>query len=141
MVMRFDGAPTTGNAVNPGDELTYEVGSTGLGNWNRFAAANNEFVPMHMDDVAARASGFPAAFAMGTLVWAYAHRAIRSWLDGDDRIERVQLRFVAPAFRGHTEVRALVQRDGRHLDLQVLVDDVVVARGVATIREPDLLQN
>ena len=41
--------------------------STALGNWNRFATVNDEFVQIYMDDDAGRAAGYPPAFGMGNL--------------------------------------------------------------------------
>ncbi len=68
--------------------------------WNRFAAVNDEFVPIHMDDAAGMAAGNPSAFGMGNLQWAYLHALIEQWLDGSGRLETLQCRFQAPHLRG-----------------------------------------
>lgn len=51
--------------------------ATDLANWNRYAAVNDKFVPMHMDDAAARAVGYPNAFGVGNLQWAYRRNMLR----------------------------------------------------------------
>ena len=45
--------------VAVGDELPVWSRETGLLNWNRFAAVNDEFFEVHMDDAAARAAENP----------------------------------------------------------------------------------
>ena len=50
--------------------------------WNRYAAVNDEFIPIHMDDAAGQAAGYSGAFGMGNLQWAWLHCLLRDWLDG-----------------------------------------------------------
>jgi acyl dehydratase len=76
--------------------------ATGLANWNRYAAVNDEFVPIHMDDEAGRAAGYPTAFGMGNLQWSYLHSLLRQWLGDDGLIVRVACQFRAPNTRGQT---------------------------------------
>ena len=38
-----------------GEEIPAFVRQTGFDNWNRYAAVNDEFVPIHMDDEAGQA--------------------------------------------------------------------------------------
>src|ERR1700749_2204090 len=71
--------------ARPGDELPPFTRVTGLDNWNRYAAVNDEFVPIHMDDEAGREAGYPTAFGMGNLQLAYLHSLVRGWL-GDDGV-------------------------------------------------------
>jgi hypothetical protein len=47
---------TSAAAAKVGDELPPFVRTTGFDNWNRYAAVNDEFVPIHMDDDAGRAA-------------------------------------------------------------------------------------
>ena len=70
-----------------GTEIPVFQRATGLQNWNRYAAVNDEFVDIHMDDDAGRAAGFPTAFGMGNLQWSYLHTMLRDWIgdDGPDR--------------------------------------------------------
>ena len=70
--------------------------------WNRFAAVNYEFVPIHMDDAAGREAGLPGAVGMGNLQWAYLHNLVRDWLGDDGRILRMDLQFRAMNQRGQT---------------------------------------
>ena len=66
--------------VKVGDELPTFTRETGFANWNRYAAVNDEFVPIHMDDAAGEAAGNGGAFGMGNLQWAYLHNMLRSWV-------------------------------------------------------------
>ncbi len=53
-------------------------------NWNRYAAVNDEFVFIHMDDEAGRAAKNEAgAFGMGNLRFAYLLNMLRDWA-GDE---------------------------------------------------------
>ena len=61
-------------------ELPPYVRTTGLANWNRYAAVNDEFIDIHMDDDAAKAVGMPGVFGMGNLRIAYLHNLLSGWL-------------------------------------------------------------
>lgn len=64
------------------------VRTTGLANWNRYAAVNDEFIDIHMDDAAAQKVGMPGVFGMGNLRIAYLHNMVRDWLgDAGDLVE------------------------------------------------------
>ncbi|PAK28051.1 hypothetical protein CJD44_01030 [Streptomyces sp. alain-838] len=76
------------------------VRTAGFQVWNRYAAVNSEFVDIHMDDEAGRAAGYPGAFGMGNLLWAWLHCAVERWLDGRGRLEHLELRFRRPALKG-----------------------------------------
>ena len=54
--------------VTVGTEVPEYARTTDLANWNRYAAVNDEFVPIHMDDDAGRAAGFPSAFGASRVV-------------------------------------------------------------------------
>jgi len=84
----------------PGTQVTSFVRVPGFHHWNRFAAVNSEFVDHHMDDEAGRASGFPGAFGMGNLTFAWLHCMLREWLGGSGRIVEVDCRFRSPVLRG-----------------------------------------
>lgn len=66
---------------------------TGPANWNRFAAVNDEFVAIHMDDEAGRKAGATGAFGMGNLQWAYMHNALRDWVGESGRISAASCQF------------------------------------------------
>jgi acyl dehydratase len=95
--------------LTPGAELPPFVRTTGFEHWNRYAAVNDEFVPMHMDDEAGREAGFPTAIGMGNLIWAYFHRVLRDWLGEAGRIETISARYSLPNLRNSTlTIRAKV---------------------------------
>ncbi|ROO86583.1 MaoC dehydratase-like protein [Actinocorallia herbida] len=87
--------------------------TAGLEAWNRYAAVNDEFVGIHMDDEAGRAAGYPGAIGMGNLIWGWLHCMLDEWVVGRGRLEHLECRFKAPALKG----------------------DEVVCGGVVTARE------
>jgi acyl dehydratase len=117
------------DTVTVGTALAPFVRTTGFQNWNRYAAVNDEFVPIHMDDEAARAVGFPSAIGMGNLMWSYLHDLLREWIGDDGRIVAVSCSYRSPNLRDMTvEVRGTVtavrDEDGRRLvDLDLGVVD------------------
>ena len=74
-------------SLQVGEEIPAIVRQTGFDNWNRYAAVNEEFVPIHMDDEAGQAAGYATAFGMGNLQWSYLHNVVREWIGerGEDR--------------------------------------------------------
>lgn len=135
-------------AVTVGTVVPEYVRTTDLANWNRYAAVNDEFVPIHMDDGAGRAAGFPSAFGMGNLLWSYLHNMLRDWIeadfDGNGRITSMDLSFRSPNLRGQTvaargTVTAVREEAGATVvDLDVAVvdrdaPDTVLAPGKATV--------
>lgn len=76
--------------------------TAGLGAWNRFAAVNDEFVDIHMDDEAGQAAGYPGAIGMGNLMWSWFHCMLDGWLGEHGRVIDVALRFRRPALKGMT---------------------------------------
>jgi acyl dehydratase len=131
--------------IKVGDELPTFVRSTGFHNWNRYAAVNDEFVPIHMDDDAGRNAGYPTAFGMGNLQWAYLHNLLREWIGEDGRIVTIKCQFRAPNTKGqtvtaHGVVTAVHDEDGERLvDLDVWTEEqngVKLAPGSATVAIP-----
>lgn len=131
--------------LEPGHELAAGPRRGGFAEWNRYAAVNDEFVPIHMDDEAGRAAGYPGAIMMGRLQWSYAHRLLREWLPPSGRIVSVALRFRGPVLRDALfDVKARVvavrtEADERRADLDVWVEDetgTVLASGTATVAVP-----
>ena len=126
-----------------GDELPPFARTTGFANWNRYAAVNDEFVPIHMDDEAGREAGYPTAFGMGNLQWAYLHNLVRDWLGDDGAILSLKCQFRAPNTKGMTVtargvVSAVRAEDGQRIaDLQIWTEDDQgnkLAPGSATVR-------
>ena len=80
-------------AADVGTELPPFIRTTGLANWNRYAAVNDEFIDIHMDPEAARAVGMPDAFGMGNLRIAYLHNLLHGWLGTDGDIVEFRCEF------------------------------------------------
>src|ERR1700722_15748337 len=103
--------------------------ATGLHNWNRYAAVNSEFVPIHMDDEAGQAAGYPTAFGMGNLQWSYLHNMIRDWLGDNGQLIHIGCQFRAPNTKGmtvstHGVVTAVHDEDGqRPVDIEIRTQD------------------
>ncbi|RAY16989.1 hypothetical protein DPM19_02155 [Actinomadura craniellae] len=76
------------------------VRPAGLEAWNRYAAVNDEFVGIHMDDEAGQAAGYPGAIGMGNLVWGWLHCMVEDWLGDRGRLEHLECRFRVPALKG-----------------------------------------
>lgn len=84
---------STTSPVEPGTTIGPFTRTTGFANWNRYAAVNDEFVPIHMDDEAGRAAGYPTAFGMGNLQWSYLHNLVRDWMGDDGHIVSLECQF------------------------------------------------
>jgi acyl dehydratase len=100
--------------VKIGDTLPEFVRTTSFDNWNRYAAVNDEFVPIHMDDEAAQANGLPGAIGMGTLQWSYLHNMVREWVGDRGRMLSMSCQFRSPNLKGQT-----VTATGQVADVQV----------------------
>jgi acyl dehydratase len=131
--------------VEVGQELPRFERMSGFQAWNRYAAVNEEFVPIHMDDEAGRNAGNPAAFAMGNLQVAYLHALLRQWIGDDGRIVSVACQLRAPNLRGqltiaHGRVTAVREEHEETLvDLEVwteTAEGTVLAPGTATVGLP-----
>jgi acyl dehydratase len=125
-----------------GDEIPAFVRTTDLAHWNRYAAVNDEFIPIHMDPAAARAAGQPDVFGMGNLRISYLHAALHEWLAGTGGIVDFRCEFRGMNFKGdrlasRARVARLEERDGArlvHLTLSVENQDGVdTAPGEATV--------
>ncbi len=131
------------------DSITIDVGTTigpfvretGLANWNRFAAVNYEFVPIHMDDEAGRAAGMDGAFGMGNLQISYLHALLREWMGEHGRINKVEVQFRKPNTKGVVSasgvVTAVARGDsGLVVELDVWTEDAEgnkMTPGTATV--------
>lgn len=119
---------------------------TGFDVWNRFAAVNDEFVDIHMDDEAGRGAGYPGAFGMGNLQWAWLHCLLRQWAEqAGGRIVAVSCQFRAPSLKDRvvrangvvTAVRRGEQEDQVDLDIWTEDDEGSrLAPGKATVAFP-----
>jgi hypothetical protein len=124
-----------------GDEIPPFARETGLANWNRFAAVNDEFASIHMDDEAAKSAGQPGAIGMGNLQWSYLHVLLRRWLQGRGRVVRIICEFRAPNRKGqlvvaHGRISGVSKQAGTtvvDLELWTTGDGNVLSRGQATV--------
>jgi acyl dehydratase len=94
------GTPGLWEALSVGDEIPPFVRTTDLAHWNRFAAVNDEFIPIHMDADAARAAGQRDVFGMGNLRLAYLHNLLHAWLAGRGDIVELSCEFRGLNFKG-----------------------------------------
>lgn len=129
--------------VQVGDQIPPFVRVTGLANWNRYAAVNDEFIPIHMEDEAAQKAGQPAAFGMGNLRISYLQNALQAWLGDTGGVVALAVQFRGLNFKGDTltataNVTGKEVRDGArlvHLDLSVKNQDgVETTPGTATVQ-------
>lgn len=133
-----------------GDTFPPFTRDSGFAYWNRYAAVNDEFIPIHMDDDAGRAAGYPTAFGMGNLTWAYLHIALHQWFGDDARIVAAGVQFRSAVTRGKrvvvsgeiTAVRPVASggaagQDGLdEVDLALRAEDqdgALLAPGTATV--------
>ncbi len=97
-----------GREIVVGMELGPLERETGFETWNRYAAVNSEFVPIHMDDEAGKAAGMGAAFGMGSLQTSYLHILVRDWMGESGKIEKLSLQFRKPNAKGPITVTGTV---------------------------------
>ena len=82
--------------VKVGDEMPAWSRTTDFMNWNRYAAVNDEFVYIHMDDEAGRAAlNEQGAFGMGNLRYTYMLDALRDWIGDEAEIRECGVQFRA----------------------------------------------
>lgn len=118
------------------------VRTTGLANWNRYAAVNDEFIDIHMDDEAAKAVGMPGVFGMGNLRIAYLHNLLADWLGDDGDIVDFRCEFRGLNMKGDVLTCAATPTSDGEVDglrtttLELSVknqDDIETCPGSATV--------
>ena len=131
--------------IEVGTEIPPFVRQPGFHHWNRYAAVNDEFVPIHMDDEAGRAAGYPSAFGQGNLQWSYLHNVLRQWLGDDGTIERLSCTFRGANVKDQTvtargRITAVSEREGRRVvELDVWTENEAgapLAPGTARVSIP-----
>ncbi len=101
--------------VNVGDEMPAWSRQTDFMNWNRYAAVNDEFVYIHMDDEAGRAAlNEQGAFGMGNLRYTYILNALRDWI-GDE----AEIRECGVPFRAINQKNDILTVQGKVTDKKV----------------------
>ncbi|GAA0984369.1 hypothetical protein GCM10009555_057990 [Acrocarpospora macrocephala] len=105
-------------------------------NWNRYAAVNDEFIDIHMDDEAARSAGNDqGAFGMGNLRLAYLHNALHAAFGDDAIVTELECRYRSVNQKGDVLTVIGVVTDARWTDgdLVVRLDlDIHNAGGAST---------
>lgn len=82
------------DAIAIGDRLPPFERTTHFQEWNRYAAVNDEFIAIHMDDEAGHAAGNDAgAFGMGNLRLAYLINMLRAWIGPDGEVVSLRAKY------------------------------------------------
>lgn len=132
---------THGTAIEVGASIGTFVRDTGFATWNRYAAVNDEFVPIHMDDSAGAAAGMGAAFGMGNLQLSYLHNLVRGWMGDAGRIDELAVQFRKPNTKGvvtATGTVTAIRREGASTVVELALETVdsagdKLAPGTATV--------
>ena len=133
-----------GNEITAGATIGSFVRDTGFATWNRYAAVNDEFVPIHMDDTAGAEAGMSGAFGMGNLQLSYLHNLVRDWMGDAGRIEKLSVQFRKPNTKGVVTASGTVASvapgdTGTTVELELWTIDAVgdkLAPGAATVVFP-----
>lgn len=122
--------------VNVGDTIPAWSRKTDFMHWNRYAAVNDEFIPIHMDDEAGRAAlNEQGAFGMGNLRYAYIVNALQDWMGDEGQIREIGCQFRAINQKNDvltvtgTVTGKTVEGDEHHIRLDI---DVVNQNGDPT---------
>jgi acyl dehydratase len=103
------------DAIQIGDQIPPFVRVTHFAEWNRYAAVNDEFIPIHMDDEAGQAAGNDSgAFGMGNLRLAYLVNMLRAWIGDDGEIRSLTTKYRAMNQKGD-ELRCVGQITGKEI--------------------------
>jgi acyl dehydratase len=82
-------------------ELTRVVTREGV---KAYADAGGDANPLHQDDDAARAAGFPGIVAHGMFTMGHLASCVTRWAGGPERVRRLSAQFRAPVFMGEEVV-------------------------------------
>ena len=132
--------------VQEGQEVPPYKQKVGYMELNRFAGANNELVPIHMDaEYARNIAKLPDVIVMGNLKLAYIANALTDWAGDGAWIQKLFVEYrkmdvVNKTISAKAKVTKKYEEDGKHLlDLEVWVENEegeVTTPGRATIRLP-----
>ncbi len=109
---------------------------------NRFAAASGDNNPIHLNDAAAKAAGFPGRILHGACTYAFAARAVvNGYLGGEAaRLRRLTMGFARPVFPGDVllcqgwEVGVRGERKRIELSITNQNEELVVHKAMAEVR-------
>src|SRR3972149_10704478 len=112
--------------VEEGQEVPPYSQKVGYLELNRFAGANNELVPIHMDpDYAKNVAKLPDVIVMGNLKLAYIANALEDWAGEDGWVQKLGVDYrkmdvVHSTLTAKGKGARKYQEDGKHLvDLEV----------------------
>ena len=131
--------------VHVGDELPKLERVVTREDVQKYADASGDQNPLHLNDDAAKAAGFPGVIAHGMYTMSHLATFIVRWAGDVSALTRLRVQFRAPVFAGETIVArgkvTDVQTDRRTatLDVWVTVErdgktEYPIRRGVAEIR-------
>ena len=116
--------------VEEGQEVPPYSQKVGYMELNRFAGANNELVPIHMDpDYAKNVANLPDVIVMGNLKLAYIANALTDWAGDEGWIQKLYVEYrkmdqVNTTITAKGKVTKKYEQDGKHLvDLEVWVEN------------------
>ena len=116
--------------VEEGQEVPPFSQKVGYMELNRFAGANEELVPIHMDaDYAKNVAKLPDVIIMGNLKLAYIANAITDWAGDDGWITKLAIDYrkmdtVNSTITAKGKVTKKYQQDGKNLvDLDVWIEN------------------
>lgn len=116
--------------VQEGQEIPPFSQKVGYMELNRFAGANDELVPIHMDpDYAKDVAKLPDVIIMGNLKLAYIANAITDWAGDEGWITKVSVEYrkmdtVNSTITAKGKVTKKFQQDGQNLvELEVWVEN------------------
>lgn len=115
--------------VKEGDEVPVFQRTTDTMHFNRFAAVNDEYGYIHMDDAFARERGQKGVFAMGHLRFCYLHNMLRAWIGDSGSIRRVTCQYRGIQYKGDTVscrgrvVRKYSDKTEHFVELEVWVEN------------------
>ena len=116
--------------VEEGQDVPPYSQKVGYMELNRFAGANNELVPIHMDpDYAKNVAKLPDVIVMGNLKLAYIANALTDWAGDEGWIQKLYVEYrkmdqVNTTITAKGKVSKKYQDGGKHLvDLEVWVEN------------------
>lgn len=123
----------TFDSLNVGDPIPEWSRETDFMNWNRYAAVNDEFVFIHMDDEAGKAAlNEQGAFGMGNLRYTYLLNMLRDWA-GDE----AEIRELGVQYRGINQKDDVLTCKGTVTDKKVENGENLVYLDIKVVNEAD----
>jgi acyl dehydratase len=107
-----------------------------------YAGSSGDYNPLHSDDPAAKAMGYPGVFAHGMLTMGMTGKMLTNWV-GDGRLTKYGVRFVSQVWPGDTLTAKATVKEIREegggkvvdLDLETVNQDgKAVVTGYASAR-------